>query len=68
MRWMRRWGLFSLEVSVLVVEVAKVDPAMMLVDEVVMAAAMCRGVASGVVVLVVFPASIRGVSFGVGRR
>lgn len=52
----------------LVVEVAKVYPAMMLVGEVVMAAAMCRGVASGVVVLVVFPASIRGVSFGVGRR
>ena len=57
-----------MEVSVLVVEVAKVYPAMMLVDEVVMAAAMCRGVAFGVVVLVVFPASIRGVSFGVGRR
>ncbi len=67
-RWRRWWGLFFLEVSLLVVEEARVDFAMMLVDEVVMAAAMCCGVAFGVAVLVVFPAWVREVSFGVGHR
>ena len=60
--------MFFLEVSVLVVEEAIVDSAMMLVDEVVMTVAMCSGVAFGVVVLVVFPAWVREVSFGVGHR
>ena len=68
MKW-RLWrGLFFLEVSVLLVEEAKDDLAVMLVDEVVMTAAMCCGVAFGVVVLVVFPAWVREVSFGVGHR
>ena len=52
----------------LVVEEANVGLAMMLVDEVVMTTAMCCGVAFGMVVLVMFPARIREVSFGVGHR
>ena len=66
-KW-RCWRLLVLEVNVLVVKEVNVGLAMMLVDEVVMTMAMCCGVAFGMVVLVMFPAWVLEVSFGVGHR